>query len=305
MEYIYSAVFFIIWIMCIIAFAFSVFLSRKDKNRKWNNFSYFYLVLNIMLFFQFIQFYLQSSLPLDSLMQLYWFGIHSDVSFLLCLSLSVAFHTMLEVPFRKTGNKILVFLILFLTLFKLNPYMVRLFYGQFSYSISLPFPDDTFLVLSAPYNIVIFLIFYGRLKTIEKKQTGISLIILMLFLYLDHFFILWRLYFNPLNTIMNWLNLFFYIIWNTFFLVFFVRSVSKLPDSLLNISLEPSFIQKYNLTGREVEIVEMLIQGKSNGFISEKLFLSVRTVKNHIYKIYQKTGVKSRISLAYLIKKAG
>lgn len=305
MEYIYTAVFFLIWITSIIAFAFSIFLMLRVRSLNWRNFSFFYAVLNIMLFFQFIQFYLQSSLPLESVLQLNWFGIHSDVSFILCLSLTAAFHTMLEVPFRKTGNRVLIIIIILLALLKLNPYLVRLFYGKFSYFISLPFPDDVFIIFSAVYNFDIFIFFYGRLKLIEQKQSVISLVVLLLFLYLDHFFILWRLYFNPLDTIMNWVNLLFYIIWNSFFLVIFIRSVNKIPDNLLNVSLEQSFVQKYNLTGRETEIAEMLIQGKSNGFISEKLFISIRTVKNHIYKIYQKTGVKNRIEMAYLIKKFG
>jgi DNA-binding CsgD family transcriptional regulator len=51
------------------------------------------------------------------------------------------------------------------------------------------------------------------------------------------------------------------------------------------------------LTEREREIVQLLGQGLPNKQIADKLCISPATVKNHIYNIYQKTGVKSRIEL--------
>ena len=38
--------------------------------------------------------------------------------------------------------------------------------------------------------------------------------------------------------------------------------------------------------------------GSSNQEIAEKLFISTNTVKTHIYKIYKKIGVPSRIQAA-------
>ena len=39
--------------------------------------------------------------------------------------------------------------------------------------------------------------------------------------------------------------------------------------------------------------------------IADHLFISVETVKDHNYKIFQKTGVKSRIQLANLVSGPG
>lgn len=53
----------------------------------------------------------------------------------------------------------------------------------------------------------------------------------------------------------------------------------------------------YNLSAREIEIIEELISGYSNKEIGERLFISPKTVENHLYNIYQKMDVGSRTQL--------
>jgi DNA-binding NarL/FixJ family response regulator len=48
------------------------------------------------------------------------------------------------------------------------------------------------------------------------------------------------------------------------------------------------------LTERESEIMNLLAQGRSNGAIAGELFISEKTVKNHINRIYAKLGVANR-----------
>ena len=48
------------------------------------------------------------------------------------------------------------------------------------------------------------------------------------------------------------------------------------------------------LTAREVELMECLAEGLSNGEIARRLFLSEKTVKNHLGRIYAKLGVSNR-----------
>jgi DNA-binding NarL/FixJ family response regulator len=55
-----------------------------------------------------------------------------------------------------------------------------------------------------------------------------------------------------------------------------------------------------NLTNRELEILNMLSQGFRNKEIGDKLFISLPTVKSHIYNIYQKLHVQSRIAAVNL-----
>jgi len=55
------------------------------------------------------------------------------------------------------------------------------------------------------------------------------------------------------------------------------------------------------LTAREMDVLELLVQGCSNREISERLFISVHTVKNHITNIFQKIGVNDRSQLIALV----
>jgi LuxR family maltose regulon positive regulatory protein len=48
------------------------------------------------------------------------------------------------------------------------------------------------------------------------------------------------------------------------------------------------------LTGREREILHLLVAGLSNAAMARELFVSVGTVKSHINHIYGKLGVESR-----------
>ena len=56
------------------------------------------------------------------------------------------------------------------------------------------------------------------------------------------------------------------------------------------------------LTSREAEVVKWLVNGLSNQEISEKMFVSVRTVKAHLTSIFKKTGCRNRLELAPRMK---
>lgn len=57
------------------------------------------------------------------------------------------------------------------------------------------------------------------------------------------------------------------------------------------------FVEKFNLTKKEIVVLEELFNGLESGLIAEKLNCSLATVKTHIQHIYQKTNVKSRQEL--------
>ena len=58
--------------------------------------------------------------------------------------------------------------------------------------------------------------------------------------------------------------------------------------------------EKYGLTDREMDVVKLICEGKSNKEIADILFLSVDTIKDHNHDIFIKTGVKNRTQLANL-----
>ena len=59
------------------------------------------------------------------------------------------------------------------------------------------------------------------------------------------------------------------------------------------------------LTEREMELVSLLVIGKSNKEIAERLFISENTVKYHIRNILQKLGVQNRTEAAAYALKEG
>lgn len=60
---------------------------------------------------------------------------------------------------------------------------------------------------------------------------------------------------------------------------------------------------KKELTDREMQILSLIAEGYSNKEIADKLFLSEKTVKNHVYNIFRKLDVKDRTQAAiYLLK---
>jgi DNA-binding CsgD family transcriptional regulator len=70
-----------------------------------------------------------------------------------------------------------------------------------------------------------------------------------------------------------------------------------------NISFE-DFCKMYEVSPRETDIVREICNGLSNKEISEKLFISLQTVKDHTHRIYIKTNVKSRVRLINLVKES-
>ena len=59
---------------------------------------------------------------------------------------------------------------------------------------------------------------------------------------------------------------------------------------------------KFNLTEREIQVMELLVEGKENKEIAEILFISPNTVKRHIKSVFSKMDVHSRAAAvaAYL-----
>lgn len=52
-----------------------------------------------------------------------------------------------------------------------------------------------------------------------------------------------------------------------------------------------------SLSGRELEIIELVAEGLTNQEIAERLTISKRTVDNHVSNVFTKTGSKNRVAL--------
>ncbi len=59
------------------------------------------------------------------------------------------------------------------------------------------------------------------------------------------------------------------------------------------------------LSKRELQVVHLLVQGLSNSEIARQLELSQHTVKNHLFRIFDKLGVSSRIEVVHMTLSQG
>lgn len=127
------------------------------------------------------------------------------------------------------------------------------------------------------------------------------------------------LYLIIITTLLAMINLSHLSPWLEGFFLILLFASHLIPIFFLNIYIDKYYIEpvvvidfnksvqdfaeKYGISGREKEIIELICKGKSNQDISDCLFISLQTVKDHIHRIYLKTEVKNRVQLANLIRK--
>jgi DNA-binding NarL/FixJ family response regulator len=54
----------------------------------------------------------------------------------------------------------------------------------------------------------------------------------------------------------------------------------------------------HSLTPQELRVVELLAKGQDNRQIAEELRLTEHTVKNYLYRVFDKLGVCNRVTCA-------
>ena len=82
---------------------------------------------------------------------------------------------------------------------------------------------------------------------------------------------------------------------------------AKLEETTLRLKTESamnSLFTRFRISEREKEILQLILKGKTNKDIEDSLFISIKTVKSHIYNVYRKMGVKNRLELINFIQKS-
>jgi DNA-binding CsgD family transcriptional regulator len=64
----------------------------------------------------------------------------------------------------------------------------------------------------------------------------------------------------------------------------------------------PFFLRRFGITDREAAVIGLLLEGASGKDIADKLYISAKTVENHVTNIYRKVGAKNRVQLFRLIR---
>jgi DNA-binding CsgD family transcriptional regulator len=164
----------------------------------------------------------------------------------------------------------------------------------------------SYLIISILLVIYFFIKYFVELFYLKliKKLNLLMFIIIFLSVIFVSFLIAINIDLNKINFIKNITEIGFSI-FILFFLIIGLTAFIKLskPSKYLN-ELNPQIIKKYNISKKEIEIIKQLVLGKTNKEISDTLFISLSTVKTHIYNIFQKTNVKKRIEIINLFFKS-
>ncbi len=75
------------------------------------------------------------------------------------------------------------------------------------------------------------------------------------------------------------------------------------PDNTPSLKL--GVADSGQFSDRELEVLRLVVAGETDAAIAEKLFMSVRTVKQHVQTMRDKTGFRNRTELAVRARESG
>lgn len=75
------------------------------------------------------------------------------------------------------------------------------------------------------------------------------------------------------------------------------------PDSTPNLRLGDTVSDMFS--EREIDVLRLVVAGETDAAIAERLFMSLRTVKQHIQSMRDKTGFRNRTELAVRARESG
>ncbi len=168
----------------------------------------------------------------------------------------------------------------------------------------LNFIGNIIEIMLTGYIILILRIYKKKIKIIELgrffRNFSLLTVLLILFLILDYIFYSINIKAYAIFLVLTPLHLYFFIcnllIIKAIFSYFIIRK------SINDDEISKEFIDLYGISNREVEVIQLLIHGYTAREMGELLYISRQTVKNHIYKIYQKVNVNNKIEFLNQLK---
>jgi len=235
----------------------------------------------------------------------------SNISILLGLPFIVLGWMMLlkfsmEISGRKINN-------LFIVSFLIINLLLIVGLGYFISGNSADLPNNLeryyFIILNLVYTIwasLSILFPSGKSGLLPKKEYRILASILIVFNILQAV----SLYYYDDRQWIGMIFIFLFFSGNSFITVYLSYGTSINPDKTESnlgsgfggINFD-EFCKQNDISPRESEIIREICNGLSNKEISDKLFISLQTVKDHTHRIYIKTNVKSRLQLMHMVRK--
>ena len=78
------------------------------------------------------------------------------------------------------------------------------------------------------------------------------------------------------------------------------REILRPYTQSMPFTVDAIFSERFGLSKREKEVLQLLLEFRSYREIGERLFISPGTARSHVVHIHQKVGVSSRLELARL-----
>jgi DNA-binding CsgD family transcriptional regulator len=229
----------------------------------------------------------------------------SDIAMLMGLPFLVfAWLMLLKFSLEISGRKNLTW---FSTLFLLLNFLSILVIGFIVTRAEVGTPASLiryyFIILNFLYSLTaaLLIIFPGKKISLihehDRKIMGPALIIIMVLQCTPLLFYTSQFY-------LALLFIFTFFAGNTFLPLYlnYGTLISVFPDENKKDLTFGDFCKRFEVSPRETDIVREICNGLSNKEISEKLFISLQTVKDHTHRIYIKTNVRSRVQLINLVK---
>ena len=92
-----------------------------------------------------------------------------------------------------------------------------------------------------------------------------------------------------------------YLFWSLLVLPAILRYDSERSAKGSHLEIGDEFVARYGITGREREVMALLVEGKTKQEIADSLYIAYKTVDKHVTNIYSKTDVHNKIELISLI----
>ncbi|MGD8538486.1 MAG: helix-turn-helix transcriptional regulator [Candidatus Aminicenantes bacterium] len=277
-----------------------------------NSYLYFLISFNIMGFLNHIGRYLGVSILMDSpeetlLLVRYLFAFLAFPFVALSIYLFIAFaNDLIGTKASSLFNRL--FGVFWGVLFLIQLFLARnYFYAREEHALFIFFQSvnilGTISFLLTPFYILIRSkdLTDGQQKSIARRFSLVYLLCFGMASLVTSRFLL--PYFLPYTSVIMIFSFFTVNLPPVFFLIFSLRKYPiehNHPAPQRNNS--DDFFTVYKISNREREIIELILDGMSNADIEKKLYISSHTVKNHIYHIYQKLGVKNRVQISNLIR---
>lgn len=149
-----------------------------------------------------------------------------------------------------------------------------------------------------------------RIKGLKPSQRPYALAGLALIVLYQPLAVLGQFrYFNPAQPLhpMN-TGAVFFLLASGIWLLYACRGEAKSDGGKRDaVPMVPdkAFLERFGITGRESQVIELLLAGLPYKQLADRLGISVSTVKNHLQNIYSKTGARTKLDLLHRMLEPG